>query len=80
MSDNRISPRRRVFKAGTIVFNQGSSVLDCTLRNISETGALLSVANALTVPREFELRWDGNIQRCTVVWRKFDAAGVRFAK
>ncbi len=69
-----------MFKAGTIVFNKGSSVLDCTVRNVSETGALINVANALTVPQEFELRWDGNACNCSVVWRKFDAAGVRFSR
>ena len=67
-----------MFKAGKIVVNQGVSVIDCSVRNISEIGAMLTVQNAVTVPREFELRWDDNVKRCTVVWRKMDRLGIRF--
>ena len=67
-----------MFKAGKIVFNQGGSVIDCTVRNVSRTGATLDVQSAVTVPQKFELCWDGNVQRCTVVWRKMDCLGVRF--
>ena len=54
------------------------SVLDCTVRNVSETGAMLEVLSALAVPREFELRWGNNAQRCIVVWRKLDRVSVKF--
>lgn len=78
MFEKRASERRRVLRGAKIVFNQRSSVIDCTLRNISQTGAQVSVLNALTVPPEFDLLWDGNAQRCVVVWRKMDGLGVRF--
>jgi len=38
MDCHRIAPRRRVLKTGSIEF--GGTVIDCTVRNISETGAL----------------------------------------
>jgi len=77
-ADKRTIFRRRAIKSGKIVFNQRSSVIDCTLRNISGTGAMLNVTHAVSVPDEFELRWDDKVQRCTVVWRKMNEFGVRF--
>ena len=43
MEERRAKPRQRVFKAGTIEFD-GSGV-DCTIRNMSATGAALDVAS-----------------------------------
>jgi hypothetical protein len=39
MPMDRIAPRRRILKAGSIQFGGGS--IDCTIRNLSETGAAL---------------------------------------
>jgi hypothetical protein len=80
MVERRTGERRRVLKAGKIVWNNGSSILDSTLRNVSKTGAMLEVLNALTVPYEFELRWNNNAQRqhCIVVRRKLDRLSVQF--
>jgi hypothetical protein len=79
MAEKRTTERRRTLRAGKIVLNEGSSVIDCTVRNTSKTGAQIGVPNAVTVPEEFELRWDGNAQRCIVIWRKPDRIGVKFA-
>jgi len=78
ITNKRFSDRRRIFKSGRIVFSQRRAVIDCTVRNVSQTGAMLQVGNSVTVPQEFELWWDGNVQRCIVVWRKKDALGVKF--
>jgi hypothetical protein len=66
MAEKRVSERRRALRTGKIVLNKGGWVIDCTVRNISKTGALLGVLCVATVPEEFELRWDGNVQRCAV--------------
>jgi hypothetical protein len=78
LADKRTDLRRRAIKSGKIVFNQRNSVIDCTLRNISQTGAMVSVTHAVSVPDEFELRWDDKARLCTVVWRKLDTFGVKF--
>ena len=78
MSERRTKDRQRVLKAGRIVFNGGASVLDCTVRNVSGTGACLVVVNALTIPAEFELQFDGDRQPSEVVWRQANRVGVRF--
>jgi hypothetical protein len=52
MEDRRARPRQRVFKAGTIELD-GSGV-DCTIRNVSATGAAL-VASPIGILHEITL-------------------------
>jgi PilZ domain len=77
--ERRFSERYRVFKAATIVFNQDSALIACAVRNISRTGAFVTVLSAATVPQEFELRWDSDVHLCIVVRRNADGLGVKFA-
>ena len=79
-TERRGSPRHRTFKPGKIVLNDGAAVLDCTVRNRSEKGALIGIANTLAVPEEFDLKVDGGTWRCVVIWRRFDRLGVRFTQ
>ena len=78
MNERRETQRQRVFKAGTIEF-EGAGV-DCTIRNLSLTGAGLEVANPVGIPHEITL----NIlaqhlsRHCYVVWRKKRRLGVIF--
>jgi hypothetical protein len=51
MAERRIDERRRVLMAGKIVWDKGSSVLDCIVRNVSKGGAMMEVWGALTVTR-----------------------------
>jgi hypothetical protein len=76
--EHRIAPRRRVLKAGSISF--GGGVIDCTVRNISETGAALEVVTPLSIPDKFTLivQPDGLSRSCRVVWRKQRRIGVTF--
>ena len=54
MDNLRISQRRRIYKAGTIVFNRGGG-LSCVVKNLSESGALLEVASTIGIPDEIAL-------------------------
>jgi hypothetical protein len=74
----RTAPRRRVLKAGSISF--GGGVIDCTIRNISETGAALEVVTPLFIPDKFTLivPSDGLSPPCRVVWRRECRIGVTF--
>jgi hypothetical protein len=78
MSERRIAPRQRTLKAGTIVYNNSSSVFDCTVRNLSKSGACLMVASPRGVPEEFDLLMEGARHHCTVSWRRADRIGVKF--
>lgn len=51
MNEHRAAPRHRILKAGTISF--GGGTIDCTVRNLSETGAALEVVTPLFTPDRF---------------------------
>ncbi|MGE0700166.1 MAG: response regulator [Hyphomicrobiaceae bacterium] len=76
------SPRRRVLKSGTAIFNLRRSTLPCVVREISDDGAKLEVHQGLGLPDQFELRIDleGLEVGCEVVWRKAYSVGVRFVR
>ena len=76
--EHRIATRHRVLKGGQIHFGGGS--IDCTVRNISGTGAALDVTSQLGIPTEFTLATDAEHHPCRVVWRKEKRIGVVFAK
>jgi hypothetical protein len=78
MDRHRIAPRRRLLKAGSIQF--GGGVIDCVVRNISETGAALEVLTPLYIPDRFTLfvQTDQLKRACRVVWRKEKRMGVKF--
>ena len=76
--EHRVAPRRRVLKAGTINFGGGS--INCTVRNLSDTGAALEVVSPLYIPDSFKLivQTDNLNRPCRVVWRKERRMGVAF--
>lgn len=77
--DNRDAPRHRTLKGGLIVINDGFSTFDCTIRNLSETGAKLVVTNSLPIPPRFDLALnDGRRFACETAWRTETEIGVRF--
>jgi PilZ domain len=79
MVETRIAVRHRVLKAATIEF--GGIAVDCTVRNLSTTGALLEVSSPVRIPPELTLVIPGDALRlpCAVVWRTEYRMGVRFA-
>ena len=78
MDETRIAPRHRVLKAGTIEF--GGGAIDCTVRNLSQTGAALEVVTPLFIPDHFTLFVPSEqLKRpCHIAWRKEKRIGVRF--
>jgi hypothetical protein len=79
-SNARLSPRRRVLKAGTAASNDRYRTVACTVRDLSAAGARLRVVNSVSIPNTFELiiEIDGLEADCEVVWRKADEVGVKF--
>ena len=73
MVETRIAPRYRVFKAAKIEF--GGSAIDCTVRDLSTTGAALEVSSQIGIRAKFTLvvPGDGLHLPCHVVWRKGSA-------
>ncbi|MGT2440849.1 PilZ domain-containing protein [Bradyrhizobium betae] len=76
--ERRGDQRHRVLKKGSIEF--GGSAIDCSIRNISDAGAMLEVESPLGIPREFTLVVPADTMRrnCRVAWIKEKRLGVEF--
>ena len=78
VEDVRIAARRRVLKGGSISF--GGGAIDCSVRNLSQTGAALEVESPVGLPETFVLviEMEQTKRPCRVVWRKAKRVGVHF--
>jgi PilZ domain len=76
--EKRSAPRYRVLKGATIAF--GGNGVDCTVRNLSSSGAAIEVADPVGLPPSFMLviEADQFIRRCRPVWRSDKRIGVAF--
>jgi hypothetical protein len=82
-SEKRSLHRARRSRPAHCVFNEGASVLEVVLRDISPRGARITGAQVVGLPQTFELRIpDGlggySARRALVVWSKGAAAGLTF--
>ena len=61
--------RRRVLKAGQIIFNGGTSTIDCTVRSLADDGAGLDVISSSQVPKKFDLaiKADDFEKQCKII-------------
>lgn len=73
--------RRRVLKAGQIVFDNGRSTYDCTIRSLWDQGAELSVSLPTSIPESFDLLIKGTAERhsCRLTRRATGSVEAAFA-
>ncbi|MBL8659718.1 MAG: response regulator [Rhodospirillales bacterium] len=77
----RDSVRHKVLKAGQIVYRDARCVMDCTVLNISASGACIQPADAFEDPGPIVLKiLNGPVRRCEIRWRKGVKLGVRFVE
>ena len=76
----RGADRVRSFLRARILFNNNNSTIDCTIKNISPTGAKIEMANTTTIPGEFtlDIPAKGQTLRARIMWRDAEAIGVQF--
>jgi diguanylate cyclase (GGDEF)-like protein len=72
--------RRRVLKAGQIIFNDGRSSYDCTIRSLWDDGAEATLALTSILPEHFDLRIKGSTEQyhCKVLRRSVSAVEVTY--
>jgi hypothetical protein len=78
VENKRVAPRKRVLKTGYIVFSDNVPKLECTVRNISETGASIQVSTTIGIPSSFDVIIDGARRHCSSVWRTDTKIGIAF--
>ena len=79
MSESRNYPRMRVLKGAKIVLGT-SSVLDCVVRDLTNSGARVKIPNAVDLPEEVAITFDGGrtCRPCRVAWRTLNETGLQF--
>jgi hypothetical protein len=76
----RAAARHRVLKGAQIIFKAHGTVIDCSVRNLSDRGACLKVETPIGIPDSFDLVLDhASVLHCHVTWRKATQIGVEFA-
>jgi hypothetical protein len=78
MIERRALIRHKTFIQGRIYFNNRLSSLDCIVRDVTERGARLQVAESVAVPDAFELYLPNKDEhfRAQAEWRRGDQIGV----
>lgn len=80
MDERRHAQRARTFRGGKILLNNRRSVVGCTVRNLSDTGACLQVESIADIPDRFDLAIEGDelIYPCRLMWTSENRIGVSF--
>jgi hypothetical protein len=78
--DRRTIGRTRVLRNAKIIVPRRTSMIHCTVQNLTGGGACLKLANTYGLPESFDLTFEhGRTRRaCRVVWRTGDLLGVTF--
>ncbi|MGI9484156.1 MAG: PilZ domain-containing protein [Hyphomicrobiales bacterium] len=79
-TDMRRHPRMRTLKSGSVCFPGSLGIADCTIRDLSLSGARLYFNSTFWLPGKFKQRIEtDNIEvACKVVWRTDNVLGVMF--
>lgn len=82
MSEHRRESRSRTFLKGRIIFNNGSSSMDCLVRDMSMSGARLALSQSAVLPEAFDLYipQKEKTYRSSLRWRRSDGIGVTFSE
>jgi hypothetical protein len=78
--DRRAFARHHVRRNGKIIFMDHPFFVECTIRNISQDGALLSMLVSVPLPPDV-LLWEektGRLFECAIRWRRDHMVGVHF--
>lgn len=80
MVEKRASQRYRVFKGGTITFENNG--IACTVRNMSDSGAAIDLESPVILPQSFTLSItrDNLVRNCRPVWRADKRVGLAFVQ
>jgi hypothetical protein len=83
MNERRDVGRTRIRRnAEIVVARRGVEKVQVTLKNLTSTGACLTLASTYMVPDTFDLTFDQgrSCRPCRVKWRSGDQLGVSFEK
>lgn len=79
-ADKRTNRRQRTLKDGKIITMNDRSVIDCVIRDLSDTGAKIRCGDQVAVPREFQLFVPQTrlFRQARCIWRRGNEIGICF--
>jgi hypothetical protein len=79
-AERRPKSRKRVLLTGIVTYAEGAFSFDCTLRNLSETGARIAIGKNMQFPSDFYLInvRDRVAYDAKLVWNNSAEVGVTF--
>jgi len=80
MDNRRTLQRTRVLRNAKIIVEHHASLIQCTVLDLTGSGACLSLAASYLMPETFELTFEHGRSRrpCQVRWRSDNKIGVSF--
>jgi methyl-accepting chemotaxis protein len=80
MEDKRRLKRTRIRQNACIVVSDHVPIMHCTVRDVTNEGARLSVASSSELPTVFQLSFDScrSMRQCRMVWAGQREVGVVF--
>jgi len=79
-TDKRSGPRRRVLLSDMLVFDGGARTVNCSVRDLSDSGAKIELGGVELLPRSLwliEMR-AGVARECRVTWARGRQLGLEF--
>ncbi|MFI4977027.1 MAG: PilZ domain-containing protein [Caulobacterales bacterium] len=78
--DRRRTPRRKTYLGGRIIHSPGRTPVDCTIRNMSQSGATVRLAGDLDLSEPVYLLdlTHGLAFAARIVWQSDDLTGLEF--
>jgi hypothetical protein len=82
MQERRAGQRSRVSRDAKIILRHASAIVACTLHDLTNSGACLSLVGTVALPETFELTFDNgrSCRPCRLRWRIGDRLGVLFER
>jgi hypothetical protein len=79
MHDRRKVTRSRVLKGAKLIIGPASTI-DCVVRNVTNSGARIQIANTTGLPESLSLTFDDGrtVRLCRIAWRTVTETGVEF--
>jgi hypothetical protein len=78
--DPRKQARQRMLQVGKITYSEGAISLDCTIRDLSRTGARVTIPKGQIIPTKVVLIYPRlqNAYECEIAWIRAPQYGLKF--
>jgi len=74
----RVRPQGMMSKTGKIIIDPKKPVIDCTVIDLSASGACLQVSTPAGLPKRFEFLYAGVKKKVQLIWTRGFIIGVTY--